>query len=141
MMANFTADDELQMYADGCEIPIPQSESKNWRNASVLHILKQTRLIAVRAYNGQYNASILGSIENGIVTDETWKCSDTYEENSNKILFDDSHWAPATVVANYGDGPWGKIAHVSDMAKWIWTGLSPMKNSTTYYRKHITGLI
>ena len=141
---NFTADDQLQMFADGVEIPIPRKEAIRWKTVSVLHISSETRLIAVRANNTGWDGGILGSIENGIVTDETWKCSDSLEINWNQISFDDSNWVSATVLGSHLDTKWGhlisRIPSISEKAKWIWTS-STKDHSSVFCRKYIAGLL
>jgi putative heme-binding domain-containing protein len=48
-----------------------------------------------------------------IITDSTWRASDKVVEGWKEIDFNDSIWAPATVVAALGGAPWTKITQAS----------------------------
>jgi len=52
-----------------------------------------------------------------LVTDSTWKFSLEEEKNWQQPDFNDQSWKPASVVANYGDPPWRKLAAVAGAEK------------------------
>ena len=47
-------------------------------------------------------------------SDATWRCAKSPAPDWEAASFDDSAWAPARTVANYGDAPWGKIGGPSE---------------------------
>ncbi|KDR82275.1 hypothetical protein GALMADRAFT_135635 [Galerina marginata CBS 339.88] len=42
----------------------------------------------------------------GIFSDPTWRVSNSIPAGFENLAFDHSRWTPATVVTNYGSGPW-----------------------------------
>ena len=57
---------------------------------------------------------------NGLVTDESWKCSSFPYPGWNSPDFDDQGWHSANVIAIHGDNPWNTINCIATAAKWIW---------------------
>ena len=84
------------------------------------------QVLAVSCHNNKTKPWIIGSVSNGMVTDDRWKCFSQEKEGLDNMnwetsLFDDAHWAQA--VANYSntDSPWGKVPDISNNAFWIFT--------------------
>ena len=82
--------------------------------------------LAVSCHNNKTKPWIMGSVSNGMVTDDRWKCFSQEKEGLDNMswvtsLFDDTHWAQA--VANYSNthSPWGKVPDISNNAFWIST--------------------
>ena len=64
-----------------------------------------------------------------VVSDETWRCSDSEEGQWSDVTFDDSHWPQAHVTdATSIDG-------ASARAKWIWSENTDAQ--TVYCRKRL----
>lgn len=118
-----TADNLFTLYingklaGEGHADPNAWSRPRRFDVAGVL--LPGQNVIAVEAINtvpgpagllvklsGQLNDG--QSIELG--SDTTWKATDKEEANWTQLSFDDNGWRPASVVADYGQRPWGKIA-------------------------------
>ena len=119
--AKFTCDNSLEIFADGRSL----GEDKHWPVASSYLIPGDTRVISVlgKDFGSQYG--ILGSFSNGLVTNESWKCSSTLYPGWNSPDFDDGHWPHAVVVGKHGDKPWGVIPGIELTAKWIWAAGNP----------------
>jgi hypothetical protein len=44
-----------------------------------------------------------------VLSDSDWKCANTETAGWNRYDFDDTAWANAMALADYGSGPWGTI--------------------------------
>ncbi|XP_078352806.1 uncharacterized protein LOC144637620 [Oculina patagonica] len=116
--ASFTCDDAMEMFADGRSLG---RDNEDCRRPTYFIIPGNTRLISIKAKPSKFQGGILGSFSNGLVTNESWKCTDDFYLGWNIPHFDDSNWPLAVVVAKYGDIPWGPIPVIAATAKWIWT--------------------
>ena len=77
---------------------------------------------------------ILASTTSGVVTDESWKCTQMKEAGWTHCMFDDSHWPNAIITERKRDSKWGDFDGISPSAKWIWaTGAGEF--SKVYCRK------
>lgn len=68
----------------------------------------------------------MGSVSNGMVTDDRWKCFSQEKEGLDNMkwvtsLYDDTHWAQAVVNYSNTHSPWGKVPDISNNAFWIST--------------------
>ena len=107
----------MEIFADGQSL----GTDSNWRNPTTYLVPGNTRVLSVAGKElGQKNSAILGSTSNGLVTNETWKCSSVLSPGWNSPDFDDRDWPFAQVIANHGDLPWRKIRGIVETAKWIW---------------------
>lgn len=114
----------------------------NWEITSNI-VLIDPCVLAFKAINdGGTPYGILASASSGIVTDETWKCSDVEQAGWHKFGFNDSTWHQARVIGPYGDQTWstGDFRDINTSAKWIWA--SSGTTAAAYCRKDIcTGKI
>ena len=51
-----------------------------------------------------------------IRSDSSWRVSETAPPDWTKAEFDDASWAPAKIVGEYGDAPWGKLQNEASPA-------------------------
>ena len=124
--ATFTCDDKMEIFADGQSL----GTDSNWANPTTYHVSGNTRVLSVAGKNtGGIDFGILGSTSNGLVTNETWKCSSVLYPEWNSPNFDHQSWPLAEVIANHGDSPWGTRHGIPVTAKWIWGDT----NSNTAY--------
>ena len=124
--ATFTCDNKMEMFADGQSL----GTDSNWENPTTYHVPGHTRVMSVAGEDyGGGHLGILGSTSNGLVTNETWKCSSVLYSGWTSPAFDDQNWPLAKVIANHGDSPWNTIKGIAMTAKWIWENT----NSNTAY--------
>ena len=128
--ATFTCDNSMEMFADGQSL----GTDSNWENATTYLVSGNTRVLSVAGIDLGGNFGILGSMSNGLVTDESWKCSSFPYPGWNFPDFDDQGWHSASVIANHGDNPWKTIDGIATAAKWIWAN---NKSKTAYCRLNI----
>ena len=57
---------------------------------------------------------ILGSANNGLITNETWKCTSVLYPGWNSPDFDDTNWPFVRVIASHIDEPWGLINGINN---------------------------
>lgn len=122
--AHFAGDNNYEVWLNG------QSAVKGsgWPQAQTQDVtakiaVKNVAAVCVENAGTEANpAGLIGAIElsldNGekmtIFTDASWKSSGEVIENFAEVAFDDSAWKAASVVAKFGDGPWGVVACGSD---------------------------
>lgn len=108
----------MEMFADDKSLG---KGNENWIRATDFVIPGNTRVISVTAKAWGFKHGILGSFSNGLVTNESWKCTKDLYPGWNTPEFDDGNWPAAVVLGKHGVTPWGNIAGISTSAKWIWT--------------------
>ena len=120
------------MFADNTRIQ--HKNDQEWKENSIYQVPGDTRVLSVIGRNvpsAKNLHGILGSTSNGLLTNETWKCSSHLYPRWNFPDFDDWGWPSAKVVANHGDHPWGTRHGIAETAKWIW---ADNYNDTVYCR-------
>ena len=138
-----TVDNEYSLYFDGKEQTNLQNNNK-WEKTDSLNLPGNTRVIAVMASNwlddGNVGpAGILASTKDGfILTNSTWKCSNTSNDSWTNVGFDDSSWQQAVEIGPKGYKTWvhGQISAIDENAKWIWYGTEHVKE-TIYCRRNL----
>ena len=106
----------MEMFADGKSLGV----DGDWTVSSTYLIPGDTRVISVLGKDSGVAYGILGSFSNGLVTNESWKCSSDLYPGWNSPDFDDRHWPHAVVVGKHGVSPWHNIPGIAQTAKWIW---------------------
>ena len=83
-----------------------------------------------------WEGGILGSLENGLVTDNSWKCIRSFTPGWNMRTYQDEDWPMATSYGpnNPSTFPWGEIQIIDSSAQWIWT--KDNENDTEVYCRH-----
>ena len=118
-----------------------------WDDISTLKISSNTRVLAVKCHNAHGGPhGIMGMVQDEagnavLVTDNSWKCSNTMDDGWLGVNFpNQSKWKAASYISHReydtDDGPWRTI---SSRARVIWTGRDYDK--TVYCRKVITNRI
>jgi len=109
----------MEMFADDTSLGDDNGE---WHIPFTYKVPGDTRVISVIGRNapGPKLFGILGSTSNGLLTNETWKCSSDLYHGWTSPDFDDHDWPFAKVVGNHGDLPWKTIDGIAETAKWIW---------------------
>jgi hypothetical protein len=148
-----TADNECSVFVNGTDVGMTTSwPSPVTIDVSLFIYPGKVNVIGVMANNTSSQAGpdrgIIGELDDlsdggstpVIVTDGSWRSSKIEQSGWPALLFDDSTWAPATVVGNHGDGPWGALLGTSD-AKWIWSAPVPVATTdkpdaeTAFFRR------
>ena len=121
----------MEIFADSQSL----GTDSDWTNSTTYLVPGNTRVLSVagKDHGGNY-LGILGSTSNGLVTNETWKCSSVLYPEWNSPDYDDQDWPYAREIANHGVQPWEKIPGIAETAKWIW---ADNNNSTVYCRLKI----
>lgn len=117
-----TADDDFTLFLDGEQVlhaPVQVDGWKAGRAADVTaRINSRVTFAAVATNRGGAGVNPAGLLvrlvvefvdgtRHEVVTDGSWRVTDTEQNGWQHTEFDDSGWAPAAVLAAYGGGPWG----------------------------------
>ena len=105
-------EDIADVYADGDFLMTLRSPL----STSTATLPDNTRLLAVRATNTGAGYGFIIKLSNGFVTDTHWRCSNTYNNNWNKLSLNDDEWQPARVLS----WPPYWTPHGLDPAEFIW---------------------
>ncbi|AZM50416.1 hydrolase [Streptomyces sp. WAC 06738] len=124
-----TADDDFTLFLDGTQVLHAPQQTDGWRTGRQADVTDAVRaadgrvVVAVRATN-RGGASVnpggllvrlmvhRGDDVTELVTGPGWRCADQEQDGWQQPGFDDGAWAAATVLAPYGQGPWGSGAAV-----------------------------
>ena len=110
-----------------------------WNTTLHVKIPTITKVLAISCKNKGGPAGLLGSTNDGrILTNSTWKCSNTLESDWNTVDFDDSSWPDAVQVdTNVAPGPvhhgWKVQNQIDPTAVWISTQENNIPAGTTSY--------
>ncbi|KAK6168236.1 hypothetical protein SNE40_022104 [Patella caerulea] len=116
---NATCDDEMSFYADG----VLYAQSDDWNALSAISIPCDTTVMAIKCQDKGGIAGIKAALDNGIKTNISWKCSNTFESGWNQIGFNDSAWSFAVIQ---DEASWrSHAASLVGKADWIWTCACP----------------
>ncbi|WP_411098484.1 family 78 glycoside hydrolase catalytic domain [Streptomyces sp. x-45] len=121
-----TADDDFTLHVHGQRVLHAPRQTDGWRTGRTADVTEQVRsatdggiLVAALATNrpgasvnpGGFLARLVVETEDGgtheLRTGDGWRTTDTAREGWERPGFDDGDWAPAAVLAPYGQGPWG----------------------------------
>jgi len=115
---SITCDDSFELFLDGKSM----AAGKLWSEPKVLDLSKQLTsggvyVFAVHATNGADQAGLafhlkltLRSGEHlAIVSDASWKVSDTEKRGWSHPSYRDDSWGKAAVIAPMGAAPWGNV--------------------------------
>lgn len=124
MQFNVTCDNYLSVYVDGNLL----GEGETHITSARFHQYKVhpgSHVIALRCKGKSppFVKAIIGSLSNGVVTDNTWKCTNSFSQGWNMRNYPDESWPMA---ASYGTNspstlPWGYFEGIEPKAAWIWT--------------------
>ncbi|WP_262286789.1 glycoside hydrolase family 78 protein [Micromonospora sp. MA102] len=141
-----TADDDFAAYLDGRQVLHAPQESDGWQKAKLAEVTELARAaagrtltlaaVAVNRPGATVNpAGLLAKLvvvtSTGerlvLVTDGSWRSSDTEQPGWQEAGYDDAGWAGVAVLAPYGQGPWSSNVtvpqpHALDLAgaSWVW---------------------
>src|SRR4051794_9076470 len=114
-MLRVNVDDNEVTYVNGTQVA---SMGNSFQTSAIADVKPQlvagTNVVAIKAANasagpaGALAKLVLGDTQ--IVTDASWKTSQTGPDGWNTAGFDDSAWPNAFANGAYGAGPWGTFA-------------------------------
>lgn len=113
-----TGDDELTVLINGKPVLTGQGWDKVQVKEVSSAVVKGQNVLAVTGTNrgGNKGAVLVKLIietrnkgQTEIVTDATWKASETAPSGWEQAKFDDKDWKPAVALAPLGGGPWAKV--------------------------------
>ncbi len=113
-----TADNHFILFVNGRRLTATNDQLRplRWSHPQKLDVAGDLRvgrnIFAVEAHNDSGPAGVilwlLAGRQSLLKTDTHWRVAATINGSSwRSSAFNDSHWAPATVVAGYGAGAWG----------------------------------
>jgi hypothetical protein len=122
-----SADDRFAAWLNGVSV----GTGNGWQSPRVFnnfarHLRAGTNVLAIEARNmpasGSNPAGLIAALQirfaDGeslkIVSDNRWLAAKDTQSDWYSSRFDDSGWSRAMVIAQYGDGPWGKIERPAD---------------------------
>lgn len=133
------ADNSLTLFVN-CDL-IGSAEGTRFARRFCVSLLPSYNVFAVNAStsaaaNGALIATILVTYSDGttdtIVSDSSWRVSNSVPAGFEQLSFDDTAWVAATTVGNYGASPWTTVFIPADPpvvsitgANWIWTDVAP----------------
>lgn len=95
-------------------------------------------IIAIQGHNYQSLGGIIGNFSDGLLTDDTWKCTRNFSANWYLATFDDCAWPSAVALEVANSSKWYKTPiGISMDAKWIWSGSYDDEFVDVYCRKKI----
>ncbi|KAF8891035.1 hypothetical protein BD779DRAFT_1799348 [Infundibulicybe gibba] len=120
-------DDAFALYHNGQLIANSTILQLNWKLAMAFQVSldPDSNVFAIHTQNFQRYAGLLSSIQisyaDGFTTiissDSTWRVTQPVPDGFESPSFDDSQWAPATVLAEYGSLPWfSRVTLVNDLS-------------------------
>ena len=116
----FTCDDAMELFADDASLG---NDNNDWHVSFTYgNIPGNARVLSVVGTDVGGGFGILGSTTNGLLTNESWKCTGVLYPGWNSPDFDDQNWPSARVFGvNSADSPWQRmISGIEATAKWIW---------------------
>lgn len=134
-----TADNRFTLYMNG-EV-LGSATGERFAHRFCADLLPSFNVFAVQASttaaaNGAFIATILVTYSDGttdtIISDSSWRSSNTVPVGFEQLSFDDTAWPAATTVGAYGAATWGAVAIPTNPstvsltgATWIWTDVVP----------------
>ncbi|KAF8891020.1 hypothetical protein BD779DRAFT_1387952, partial [Infundibulicybe gibba] len=111
-----TVDDTFVLYHNGRLVANSTALHLPWELAMAFQISldPNSNVFAIHAHNSAKVAGLLSSIQisyadgsnTTISSDSTWRVTKSVPDGFQSPSFDDSQWAPATVLTKYGLEPW-----------------------------------
>ncbi|MFF1956662.1 family 78 glycoside hydrolase catalytic domain [Streptomyces sp. NPDC058220] len=120
-----TADDDFTLHLDGRQVLHAPEQVDGWRTGQMADVTEAVRsagdrivLAALATNRGSVSVNpggllvrllveTAGGASHQLVTGALWRCADTEQPGWERPDFADGDWSPATVLAPYGQGPWG----------------------------------
>jgi alpha-L-rhamnosidase len=122
-----TGDDTVDVWINGVAVSSSPRITDSWKRAAVINVGAGTSTIAVAVGNTTDSPAGLIAKLGSVVTDGSWKVSQSGPGGWEQPGFNDSSWAAGKVLAAYGSGPWGSQVLVAGPAPYLRKGFSVTK--------------
>ena len=124
-------DDEAWVYIKGQQVGYG---GPSWPTSATVIIPRTANVLAAKIYDWNSYGWFLGSFSDGIVTDNSWKCTTRYSVGWNTPTFDDSVWPAAVSTVKNGL----MVLGIASNAELIWIGpYGTCCQLTVYCRKKL----
>ena len=134
-----TGDDKMAVFVDGVRATPSNDNENEWTESSDYPLNACNSLIAITCQDVGGIGGILASTTSGMMTDNTWRCTDELETGWETVGFTESDaWGPAYAYDTNDANTEPKttfISGISPSAEWIWYG--SYSGTTIYCRKNI----
>ncbi len=116
------ADDACEVFVNGRSVGTHSTWQQSAAFAVSPHLQPGVNVVAVRAENRpapslnpaglmvRLSLTLADGSQKVIISDNTWRTSSELHPQWEQTTFDDSSWPAAVVSAEYGSGPWGRVA-------------------------------
>ena len=124
-----TGDDSADVWVNGRAVTSSPRVADSWKRAATAEIslVAGTNTIAVSSINSTAGPAGLLLKLGTVVTDGSWKASQSGPAGWEQSGFNDSGWAAARVTAAYGGGPWGTQVVVPSASPYLRKGFDVAK--------------
>jgi putative heme-binding domain-containing protein len=121
-LLSVAADDEAQVFINGKQVAEAKGYDHPERDDITRQFQKGTNVIAIRGRNVAGDAAgVLVMLElrlgrgktEFLVTDTSWRATETAQSGWKEIGFDDGSWSAAVSKGKLGDKPWGDVFKVT----------------------------
>ncbi len=121
-----TGDDTADVWVNGARVSTSRRVTDSWKRATTVDVTAQLRAgsntVAIAATNTTAGpASVIAQLGT-VVTDGSWKASQTGPAGWEQPGFDDAAWVAARVSAPLGGGQWGNQVSVAGPAPYVSKG-------------------
>lgn len=129
MPARVTCDDRPTVYADGVYVGRNEDDF-HWSG----ELADDITLLAVQCTNNEKIGGFLASVGDVLISDSTWKCSDTLVDNWYGMDFDDDDWSNAYVLSDALFYDFRDELGFEDYVQWLWYNENNHEVTTVYCR-------
>lgn len=133
MQARVRCDDIANnIYVDGQRVGSTSYWTRTWK----YDIADDAKIIAVNCQNTGSWGGLIASFDNGLTSDNTWRCSSNNESGWYDEDFDDSGWNTAYVIEEnqWDNGGRSYEYDFPDRATWIWKDKNYYEATHAYCR-------
>ena len=135
---NITCDTFLTLFVDGNLVGEGDANAKK-KGFLQYELAPGSHMVALKCKGipQSWQGGILGSFENGLVTDTLGNVTSA-SLGWNMRTYQDDNWPMATSVGPIDDTtfPWGKLSSIDSSASWIWTK-DNVEDTEVYCRRHL----
>jgi alpha-L-rhamnosidase len=126
-----TGDDTADVWVNGTKVSTSRRATDSWKRATTVDVTSWlhtgSNTVAIAATNTTASPAGVIAKLGTIVTDASWKSSQTGPSGWEQPAFNDTAWVAAKSLATYGSGPWGTQVLVPSPAPYLRKSFSVAK--------------